>query len=40
MEGASEGLRAVANTVLDPLYRRQMAVVLSRRLVKRVLEVG
>jgi len=40
VEGASEGLRAVANTVLDPLYRRQMAVVLSRRLVKRVLEVG
>jgi len=40
VEGASEGLRAVANTVLDPLYRRQMAVVLAKRLARRVLEAG
>lgn len=39
-EKASEGLKAVGNTVLDPLYRREMAVVLSRRLVHRVVKGG
>jgi 4-hydroxybenzoyl-CoA reductase subunit beta len=36
MEKLSQEIKAIANTILDPLYRRHMIPVLSRRLAKRV----